>query len=322
MAESVSPRDAQAATTAPATGQLGQLGQLGQKRRQSSLWWDAFRRLRKNRLAMVGLVIVIFLSLIAIFAPIVAREGLGDQSPLAQYHRPTTCLRFIPCGQYPFGADQLGRDILSRVIWATRVSLLVGLVAQIIVLTIGVPVGALAGFFGGRTDMVLMRVVDVMYAFPALLFTILLISWFGRGLDKIFIVIGLTSWVTLARLVRAQFLSLREKDYILAARSIGSDDLRLILRHMLPNSLTPIIVALTFGIPTAIFTEAFLSLIGAGITAPQTSWGLMIADNQTYIRSYPWMLIWPALALGITMLAFTFLGDGLRDALDPSAKKD
>jgi oligopeptide transport system permease protein len=198
----------------------------------------------------------------------------------------------------------------------------VGLVAQVIVLSIGVPVGAIAGFFGGRTDLILMRVVDVMYAFPQILFVILLMSMWGRGLGNIFIAIGLTGWVTLARLVRSQFLTLRERDFVVAARSIGANDLRLIMRHMLPNALTPIIVALTFGIPTAIFTEAFLSFIGVGIAAPQTSWGQMVGDNQSYLRSYPWMLVWPSLALGLTMLAFTFLGDGLRDALDPSAKKD
>jgi len=220
------------------------------------------------------------------------------------------------------GADQLGRDVMSRVIWGARVSLLVGLVAQVIVLVIGVPVGAIAGFFGGTADQALMRFVDVMYAFPTLLFVILLISLTGRGLFQIFLVIGITSWVTLSRLVRAQFLGLRERDFIVAARSIGATDSRLIMRHMLPNSLTPIIVALTFGIPAAIFTEAFLSFIGAGISPPQTSWGYMVGENQSYLRSYPWMLIWPSLALGLTMLSFTFLGDGLRDALDPNAKRD
>jgi len=314
MAETVSPREAQVASTAAAAGTLGQLGMHGRRRKQASLWGDAFRRLRKNKLAMVGLVLVVLLSLIAIFAPFIAREPLDVQNYDSLYHPPDR--------SYPFGADQLGRDIMSRVIWGTRVSLLVGLVAQVIVLAIGVPIGAIAGFFGGALDNALMRIVDVMYAFPTLLFVILLMSMFGRGLDKIFLVIGLTSWVTLARLVRAQFLSMREKDFVLAARSIGADNLRLILKHMLPNSLTPIIVSLTFGIPTAIFTEAFLSFIGAGIAPPQTSWGFMISENQSYLRSYPWMLLWPALALGITMLAFTFLGDGLRDALDPSAKKD
>lgn len=313
MAETVSPREVQSASAASAET-LGQLGLHGKKRRQASLWGDAWRRLRKNKLAIAGLLVVVLLSLIAIFAPLLAREPIDAQNYDSLYARPSAA--------YPMGADQLGRDILSRVIWGARVSLLVGIVAQFIVLAIGVPIGALAGFFGGRTDLILMRFVDVMYAFPTLLFVVLLMSMFGRGLDKIFLVIGLTSWVTLARLVRAQFLTLREKDYVVAARSIGADDLRLIVKHMLPNALTPIIVALTFGVPSAIFTEAFLSFIGSGIAPPQTSWGLMVGENQSYLRSYPWMLIWPSVALGLTMLAFTFLGDGLRDALDPSAKKD
>ena len=312
MAETVSPREGQAVATTG--GALDQGGILRTKRRQATLWGDAWRRLLKNRLAIVGLVVVILLSVVALFAPILAREPIDSQNYDALYHRPDF--------SYPMGADQLGRDIVSRVIWGARVSLLVGLVAQIIVLAIGVPIGAVAGFFGGKIDMLLMRLVDVMYAFPTLLFVVLLMSMFGRGLDKIFLVIGLTSWVGLARLVRAQFLSLREKDFIVAARSIGATNSRLIMRHMLPNALTPIIVALTFGIPTAIFTEAFLSFIGAGIAPPQTSWGLMVGENQSYLRSYPWMLVWPSLALGLTMLAFTFLGDGLRDALDPNAKKD
>ena len=313
MAETVSPREAQSASVTPAEA-MGQLGMHGKKRRQASLWGDAWRRLRKNKLAIAGLVLVALLSLIALFAPIVAPKGLDERNYDA--------LSAKPSREYPMGTDNLGRDILSRVIYGARVSLLVGVVAQFIVLAIGVPIGALAGFFGGKVDLVLMRLVDVMYAFPTLLFVVLLMSMFGRGLDKIFLVIGLTSWVTLARLVRAQFLSLREKDYVVAARSIGADDLRLILKHMLPNALTPIIVAVTFGIPTAIFTEAFLSFIGSGIAPPQTSWGLMVGDGQQYLRSFPWMLVWPSIALGITMLAFTFLGDGLRDALDPSAKKD
>lgn len=293
---------------------LGALAGRGKARRQNTLWGDAWRRLRKNKLALAGLTVVILLSLIAIFAPVLAREPLNVQNYNALYAHPSRA--------YPMGADQLGRDILSRVIWGSRVSLLVGLGAQVIVLTIGVTVGATAGYFGGLVDQVLMRIVDVVYAFPTLLFVILLISLTGRGLVQIFLVIGITSWVTLARLVRAQFLGLRERDFVIAARSIGANDGRLILRHMLPNALTPIIVALTFGIPAAIFTEAFLSFIGAGIAPPQTSWGYMVGENQSYLRSYPWMLLWPSIALGLTMLSFTFLGDGLRDALDPNAKRD
>lgn len=315
MADTVSPAPQEGkAATAGVVGTLAEVGLKRKGRKQASLWGDAWRRLRRNKLAISGLVVAVLLSLVAIFAPLLAREDLFVQNYDALYAHPSAL--------YPMGADQLGRDVLSRVIWGSRVSLLVGLVAQLIVLVIGVPIGAAAGYFGGKVDLLLMRFVDVMYAFPQLLFVILLMSMWGRGLGNIFIAIGLTGWVTLARLVRAQFLSLREKDYVVAARSIGADDFRLIVKHMLPNTLTPIIVALTFGIPTAIFTESFLSFIGVGIGPPQTSWGLMVGENQQYLRSYPWMLIWPSLALGLTMLSFTFLGDGLRDALDPSSKRD
>ncbi len=313
MAENISPAPREGQPPAAESG-LANIG-LGKKtRKQSSLWNDAWRRLRKNKLAIAGLVAVIFIGLLAVFAPVLAREGLDAQNYDSLYAPPSA--------KYPMGADQLGRDILSRIIWGARVSLLVGLVAQLIVLAIGVPIGAISGFFGGKTDLLLMRFVDVMYAFPQLLFVILLMSMWGRGLGNIFIAIGLTGWVTLARLVRSQFLTLRERDFVIAARSIGATDSRMIIKHMLPNALTPIIVSLTFGIPTAIFTESFLSFIGVGIGPPQTSWGLMVGENQQYLRSYPWMLVWPSLALGITMLAFTFLGDGLRDALDPGSKRD
>ncbi len=217
MADTVSPapREGQTATaTAGAIGALAGAGARGRGRKQASLWGDAWRRLRQNKLAISGLVVAILLSLIAIFAPLIAREDLFVQNYDALYAHPSAL--------YPMGTDQLGRDILSRVIWGSRVSLLVGLVAQLIVLAIGVPVGALAGYFGGKTDLLLMRIVDVMYAFPQLLFVILLMSMWGRGLGNIFIAIGLTGWVTLARLVRAQFLSLREKDYVIAAQSIGA----------------------------------------------------------------------------------------------------
>lgn len=310
MAERVSPREIEAPSRA--TGALG-AGLRGKGGKQASLWGDAWRRLRRNKLAVAGLVIVAILCFVALFAPLLAREGLLDQNYDALYAPPSRA--------YPMGTDQLGRDILSRLIHGTRVSILVGLVAQLIVLAIGLPVGAAAGYFGGKTDLVLMRVVDVMYAFPQLLFVILLMSMWGRGLGNIFLAIGLTGWVTLARLVRAQFLTLRERDFVVAARAIGADDTRLIVKHMLPNTLTPIIVALTFGIPAAIFTEAFLSFIGVGLGPPLTSWGVMVGENQQYLRTYPWMLVWPAAAIGITMLAFTFLGDGLRDALDPSLKR-
>lgn len=313
MADRVSLRDL--GRGRPAGAATRALAPRGVGRPQASLWGDAWRRLRRNKLAVLGLAVIVALCFVALFAPLLAGESLGYQNYDALYHPPEWSRAYL------FGADQLGRSILSRVIWGARVSMLVGLVAQAIVLAIGLPVGAVAGYFGGKVDLLLMRFVDVMYAFPQLLFVILLMSWWGRGLANIFLAIGLTGWVTLARLVRAQFLTLRERDFVVAARAIGATDTRLIVKHMLPNAMTPIIVALTFGIPTAIFTEAFLSFVGVGIGPPQTSWGVLLGENQEYLRTYPWMLVWPAAAISITMLSFTFLGDGLRDALDPSLKR-
>jgi ABC-type dipeptide/oligopeptide/nickel transport system permease subunit len=211
--------------------------------------------------------------------------------------------------------------MFSRLIYGARVSMLVGVGAQLIVLAIGVPLGAIAGFYGGKIDLYLMRIVDVMYAFPTLLFVILIMSALGPGMVNIFIALGLTGWVTLCRLTRGQLLSLREKEYVLAAHAVGAKSGRIITKHLLPNALTPIIIAVTFGIPQAIFTEAALSFIGVGISPPTPSWGQMVGEYQTYLRSYWYLATFPSIAIGLTMLAFSFLGDGLRDALDPRMKR-
>ncbi len=277
--------------------------------RRASLWGDALRRLVRNRLAMFGLAVIAFFSFLAIFAPVVAPHDYAEQfwDHIAEY----------PSAQFPLGTDLNGRDMLSRMIYGARVSMTVGLVAQFIVVLIGVPIGAIAGYYGGKLDTAIMRFVDIMYAFPTLLFVILIMTMLGKGLFNIFIAIGLVGWVTLSRLVRAQVLSLREKEFVKAARTMGASTGRIIMRHLLPNALTPIIVAVTFGIPQAIFTEAALSFIGVGINPPTPSWGQMVGEYQQYIRSYWHMSLFPALAIGLLMLAFTFFGDGLRDALDP-----
>jgi ABC-type dipeptide/oligopeptide/nickel transport system permease subunit len=277
--------------------------------RSSSLWRDAFRRLLRNRLAVLGGVLVVALCLLAIFADLV--------SPYTYTKTNFGRLNESPTRDYPLGTDALGRDMLSRMIYGARVSMIVGLGAQVIVVLIGVPIGALAGWTGGRLDVYLMRVVDVMYAFPNLLFVILVMSMLGAGLLNIFIAIGLTGWVGIARQTRAQVLALREKDFVEGARALGAGFGRLLTRHVLPNALTPIIVAVTFGIPQAIFTEAALSFIGVGINPPTPSWGQMVGEGQQYLRTYWHLCVFPSIAIAVTMLSFTFLGDGVRDALDP-----
>jgi ABC-type dipeptide/oligopeptide/nickel transport system permease subunit len=280
-------------------------------RKQRSLWGDAWRRLTKNKLAVVGLIIVVTFVSLAILAPVLAPYGQAEVVD----HR---LARTGPTWLFPLGLDQNGRDIFSRLLYGARVSLVVGVLAQALVLIIGIPVGALAGYHGGRVDNAIMRGVDVVYAIPQLLLVMIFLGVFGPGLVNIFIAIGLVGWVTEARLVRGQFLSLREQEYIAAARVAGAGSRHIMWKHLLPNSLTPIIVALTFGIPTAIFIEAALSFVGVGILPPQASWGQMVGDASQpgYIQTDPYMLLFPVMAIGLTMLGFTFLGDGMRDALD------
>jgi ABC-type dipeptide/oligopeptide/nickel transport system permease subunit len=280
--------------------------------RGTSLWRDGVRRLRRNRLAMAGGVVIVLLCLIAIFADALA--------PLPYTKTNFGRLNESPSRVYPLGTDQLGRDLLSRMIYGARVSMLVGLGAQLIVVSIGVPIGALSGYVGGRTDVLLTRFIDVMYAFPRLLFVILVMSMLGAGLVNIFIAIGLTGWVGIARQTRAQVLALKEKEFVEGARALGARSGRLLFRHVLPNALTPIVVAVSFGIPEAIFTEAALSFIGVGINPPTPSWGQMVGEGQQYIRSYWHLCVFPSIAIAVTMLAFTFFGDGVRDALDPKLK--
>jgi oligopeptide transport system permease protein len=280
--------------------------------RSSSLWRDAFRRLLRNRLAVAGGTVVIGLSLVAVFADVLA--------PYAYTKTNFSRLNEAPSRDYPLGTDHVGRDLLSRMIYGARVSMVVGLGAQVIIVCLGVPIGALSGALGGRTDLLLMRFVDVMYAFPNLLFVILVMSMLGAGLMNIFIAIGLTGWVGIARQTRAQVLAIREKEFVEGARALGSGFARVLLRHVLPNALTPIVVAVTFGIPQAIFTEAALSFIGVGINPPTPSWGQMVGEGQQYLRTYWHLCVFPSVAIAVTMLSFTFLGDGVRDALDPKLK--
>ena len=301
--------------------------QVAQPRASTGLWKDAFRRLRKNRLAMVGLVAVIVLLFLAVFGPMIAPYPYQQQdlkAVVANGGRP------LPPGSpgHLLGTDQIGRDLFSRLLDGARISMTVAIVVQIVVLLIGVPIGAMAGWFGGRIDNLLMRITDVMYAFPDLLFIILLTVAFketpiGKAVDGlllVFIAIGLTSWVTVARLVRGQLLSLKETEYVEAARAIGVADRRIVTKHLLPNGISPIIVAVTLGIPAAILAEATLAYIGIGVQAPRASWGSLINDGQKLLRSDPHLVTFPAIAIAIALISFTFLGDGLRDALDPKLR--
>ena len=280
-------------------------------RKQANLWGDAWRRMTRNKLALIGMFVVSSFILIAIFAPLLAPYGESEVVDVR-------LAREGPSWQWPMGLDQNGRDIFSRMMYGARVSLLVGLVSYLIILAISIPIGSIAGFFGGWVDNALMRVVDIVFTIPQVLLVLMFVNWRGPGLTNIFIAIGIIGWVTEARLIRGQFLTLREQDYIKASRVAGGNGFFIIARHLLPNSLTPIIVAATFGIPTAIFTEAAISFVGVGIRPPDASWGQMVgtAAQPQYVQNTPHMLLFPVLAIGLTMLGFTFLGDGLRDALD------
>jgi ABC-type dipeptide/oligopeptide/nickel transport system permease subunit len=297
------------ASVLPTAASTVSVGAAPARAKGTSLTRDALRRLRKNKLAMAGLVVIVTLSLLAIFADVLA--------PYPYTKTNFGRLNEAPSRDYPLGTDLIGRDLLSRMIYGARVSMLVGLGAQIIVVSLGVPIGALSGFVGGRTDLLLTRFIDVMYAFPRLLFVILVMSMLGAGLLNIFIAIGLTGWVGIARQTRAQVLAIKEKEFVDGSRALGAGFTRVLVRHVLPNALTPIVVAVTFGIPEAIFTEAALSFIGVGINPPTPSWGQMVGEGQQYLRSYWHLCVFPSIAIAATMLAFTFFGDGVRDALDP-----
>jgi len=297
-------------------------------RRSSGIWRDAFGRLLRNRLAVIGGIWVILLILIAIFGPAIAPWHYDEKDNIAfnlAHGRPVGPFT-IP--NHILGLDNYGLDIFSKLLDGAQISMSVAFVAQAVVLLIGVPIGAIAGWYGGRVDTYLMRFTDVMYAFPDLLLIILLSvafrdTDFGRALNGLFLVfvaIGLTSWVTVARLVRGQLLSLREMEFVEAARAIGVSGRKIMTRHLLPNAIGPVTVAVTLGIPTAILFEATLAYLGVGVQPPRASWGKMIAEGVNFIRSAPYLTYLPGLMIASALISFTFLGDGLRDALDPKLK--
>ena len=284
---------------------------------QVGLWTDVWRRFRRNRLAVAGGAIVVVLVLDALLAGLLVQLGLV-QDPIRQHVELSLS---GPSAQHFLGTDFLGRDTLSRLMFGARISLTIGILVQGIYVVIGGTIGLVAGYAGGRVDNLLMRFTDIWYAFPDLLFVLVLVSVFGPSLLSIFVAIGLVNWVGLARLVRGQVLSIKEKEFVESARAVGSSSFKIVLRHLVPNALGPVIVTLTFGIPAAIFLEAALSYIGVGIQPPTPSWGVMIQDGYQAIYASPWQVAFPGVAIAVTMLAFTFIGDGLRDALDPRMRR-
>lgn len=278
-------------------------------RQPRSALYYAWRRFLRQKLAMAGMVIVLFMMIIGFGAPL-----------LAPSHYATADL--MEANQFPhrghlLGTDAIGHDFLSRVMYGTRTSLIVGFAAVAVACLIGIPLGLVAGLYGGKADFLVMRLVEVMTAFPGLLFAIFLMTITGAGVRNIIFVIGITSWVTMCRLMRAQLLMLREQEYVTAARSVGASAWTIAVRHLLPNAVAPIIVSITLAVPLAIFAEAGLSYLGIGINEPTPSLGKMVADSAPYIRIYWHLGLFPTLAIALIMLGFTFVGDGLRDALDP-----
>lgn len=276
-----------------------------------SLWLDAARRFRRNRLAMLGFGVVVFLLFLAIFADVI--------SPYAYNEANFAAVRLLPFSDphYTLGTDRIGRDYLTRLIYGARTSMLIGLAVPLITFTTGIILGAMAGYLGGALDFFISRVIEVATAIPGLLFALLLLSIFGTGIQNVIFVLSITGWIGPARLARAQFLTLREREFITAAKAIGATNRQIILFHILPNAISPLMIAFTFAIPGVIFAEAGLSFLGLGIPEPTASWGQMVNSGVgNTIRLYWHMSLLPTLMVAVTMLGFSFMGDGLQEALD------
>lgn len=274
-----------------------------------SYWQESWSRLKSNKAALTGLCLLIALMLMALIGPWL--------SPYPYYETHLHLKNLPPCSEFWFGTDELGRDLFTRIWWGARISLFVGITASLIDLIVGVFYGSLSGLLGGKWDELMMRVADILYSIPYLLVVILLMVVIGSGILTILIALTITGWIGMARIVRGQILQLKELDFIRAAESIGASPSRILLRHLIPNTMGPIIITVTLTVPTAIFAEAFLSFLGLGVQAPIASWGTMASDGLPALRYYPWRLFFPAGFISITMLSFNLLGDGLRDAFDP-----
>jgi peptide/nickel transport system permease protein len=291
---------------------IDKLGLTQEEIRASTLYMDAWNRLKKNKLALFAFAVIVIIITVAIFAPLIA-----------PYAPETIDLKNMNKGSmegHILGTDALGRDILSRIIYGSRVSLLVGVITECIAVPLGVVLGTVAGYYGGKIDAVISRIIETMSSFPFILFAMVLMYVFGKGLAAVFIALGLIGWIGLARLIRGQVIQLKEREFIEAARAAGASDFAIIFRHLIPNCLSTIIVVITLDIPDDIVYEATLSFIGLGIQPPMPSWGSMLSEAMKYMRSNPGYCIYPGLALMILVLMFNTLGDGLRDALDPKLK--
>jgi ABC-type dipeptide/oligopeptide/nickel transport system permease subunit len=280
--------------------------------RRQGTWAQVWLRFRRNRAAMIGLGFILLEVVVAILAPWIV--------PYNPYSGDYTATWQLPNSKYWLGTDDLGRDVLSRLIYGTRVSLGVGVLSQLIIVLIGVPIGALAGLLGGWVDYIIMRIVDVLSALPGMLLYILIMIALGSGFLNIIIAMSVTGWIGIARLVRGQVLSLKETDFVRAARAMGASQRHIVFTHLIRNSLTPVIVSVSLGVPGAMFSEAGLSFLGLGISPPTPSWGQMIGLYQSYIQPWWHLVVFPSILLAVTMLAWILVGDGLRDALDPSLR--
>ena len=280
----------------------------------SSLWRDAWIKLSKNYLALLGLAVLVLLVVISLLTPWIAPYSYSAQNLDVGATAPSL--------QHWLGTDVFGRDMLTRIMYGGRISLMVGFVATGVALVIGILWGAVAGFYGGRIDALMMRIVDILYALPFMIFIVLLMVVFGRNILLLFLAIGAVEWLTMARIVRGQVMSLRHQEFVEAANSLGLSQWTIIRRHIIPNTLGPVIVYTTLTIPSVMLLEAFLSFLGLGIQPPESSWGLLISYGVETMEEYPWLLVFPGIALSLTLFALNFLGDGLRDALDPRTSKD
>jgi oligopeptide transport system permease protein len=285
-----------------------------------SLWVDAWRRLIRNRAAVVSMVVLAVIALMAVFAPLLSQYAYNAQDYGLISCAPNWWTDAGVCnagGTHWFGTDNIGRDLFVRVLTGARVSLTVGLIATLVSLVIGVAYGATAGYLGGRLDALMMRFVDVLYSLPFIFFVIILMVVFDRNFYLLFIAIGAVEWLTMARIVRGQTLSIKQKEFVEAARAGGVGPFGIILRHVVPNVIGPVIVYVTLTIPAVILAESFLSFLGLGIQEPLTSWGVLIAEGKDQMENYPWLLLFPTGFMAVTLFCFNFIGDGLRDALDP-----